>query len=201
MLEDRERIARDLHDTVIQRVFATGLSLQGTVPLIHADPDSARARIEAAVDDLDETVRQVRSAIFSLESARRVGIDLRSQVLQVCEEAEAALGFDPQVVVEAPVDVRLGGELVADLLATLREALSNVARHAEASTAEVGVAVDDLAVALRVTDDGIGPPAGSTGRGHGLANMAERAARHGGRAELVPGPPKGARLEWTVPLS
>ena len=201
LLEDRERIARDLHDTVIQRVFATGLSLQGTLPLIHADPDSARARIEAAVDDLDETVRQVRAAIFSLEAAHRVDVDLRSEVLRVCEEAVAALGFDPQVAVEAPLDVRLGGELVADLLATLREALSNVGRHAQATTAEVVVAVDDHAISLSVTDDGIGPPEGATGTGHGLANMAERAARHGGRAELVPGPPKGARLQWTVPRS
>jgi signal transduction histidine kinase len=201
LVEDRERIARDLHDTVIQRLFATGLSLQGTVRLVRTDTDAAVTRIESAVDDLDLTVKHIRSAIFKLESARLASGDgLRRKVLALSREAAGALGFEPRCFFDGPVDSALRDDLEAELLATLREALSNVSRHAKATCVEVELVATDQVV-LRVIDDGIGPPALNTPRGHGLKNMESRAAHFGGRFELTAASPKGSVLEWRVPRS
>jgi signal transduction histidine kinase len=199
LVEDRERIARDLHDTVIQRLFATGLSLQGTLRLVRTDADATETRIEAAVDDLDLTVKHIRSAIFELEASRvsRAG-GVRERVLGLGREAAAALGFEPRCLFEGPVDSAVDEDLAGDLLATLREALSNIARHAHATRADVEIVVTDQVI-VRVVDDGIGPPAPDTRRGHGLKNMDARAARHGGRFEVRAGLPAGTVLEWRVP--
>jgi signal transduction histidine kinase len=199
LAEDRERIARDLHDTVIQRLFATGLSLQRTARLVQTDRDAAVARIDAAVDDLDLTVKHIRSAIFGLESSRvSLGDGLRDRVLALGREVAGALGFEPRFFFDGPVDSAISDDLAGELLATLREALSNVARHARAASVEVGVIVDGDIV-LRVTDDGIGLPRPGGPRGHGLKNMEARAARRGGRSELRAGREKGSILEWQVP--
>jgi signal transduction histidine kinase len=198
LVEDRERIARDLHDTVIQRLFATGMLLQSTLPLVNADPQAATGRIGEAVDDLDTTIKEIRSAIFSLEQSRADQDGLRSRVLAVAREATGPLGFEPRVVFDGPVDSTVRTTVGSELLATLREALSNVARHAGASRVDVMVDVGEE-VCLRVVDDGVGPPAVETSSGHGLANMAARAERLGGSFVLRPGPPRGAVLEWRVP--
>lgn len=198
-MEDRERIARDLHDTVIQRLFATGLSLQGTAPLVTRDPATAISRIESAVDDLDETVKRIRSAIFALETTRSTGPGLRDKVLTLCRESTGALGFEPRVLFDGPIDAAATDEVAADLLATLREALSNVARHAQASRVDVSVVVDDDHLTVEVTDDGTGMPA-VRGGGHGLSNMATRASRHDGMFEHRPGPSLGTTIVWRVPL-
>lgn len=200
LVEDRERIARDLHDTVIQRLFATGLSLQGSLRLAQ-NPDVVR-RIEAAVEDLDLTVRHIRTAIFGLEASRAGGHDegLRSRVISITTEASRTLGFDPEVTFAGPVDAQVSDHIGNDLLASLREGLSNVARHASASAVRVAVRIDGDDLLLEVVDDGVGPPDPAARRGNGLANIAERAVRHGGRSELSPGSQKGTRLEWRVPL-
>ena len=200
LVEDRERIARDLHDTVIQRLFATGMSLQGSVRLVQSDPSTAVARIEAAVDDLDVTVKHIRTAIFGLEQAR-VDDDygLRNRVLSLVRDASRALGFEPRVLLDGPVDTGVGPRVGSELVATLREALSNVARHARASKVEVEVVVVDGEVCLRVIDDGIGPPDDAAPRGKGLANMAARARNLGGDLELRPGEVAGTVLEWRAP--
>ena len=199
LVEDRERIARDLHDTVIQRLFATGLSLQTTARLVRADADTAVTRIEAAVDDLDLTVKHIRSAIFGLESSQVFSSGgLRDRVLTLCREAAGPLGFEPRCFFDGLVDSGVGDDLAAELLATLREALSNVARHAHATRVEVEVVVTDQVV-LRVVDDGIGPPAPDTPRGQGLKNMEARATHRGGRFDLRAGPPTGTVLEWQIP--
>lgn len=201
LVEDRERIARDLHDTVIQRLFATGLSLQGTARLVRTDADAAATRIEAAVDDLDLTVKHIRSAIFKLESSRvSPGGGLRDRVLALSREATGALGFEPHCFFDGLVESGIDDDLAVELLATLREALSNVARHARATRVAVEVVVADQVV-LRVIDDGIGPPSVDAPRRHGLKNMEARAARHGGRFELRAGPSAGTVLEWQVPRS
>jgi signal transduction histidine kinase len=201
LVEDRERIARDLHDTVIQRLFATGLSLQGTARLVGTDADAAVTRIEAAVDDLDLTVKHIRSAIFKLESSRvSAGGGLRDRVLALGRQAAGALGFEPRVFFDGAVDSGVADEVAVELLATLREALSNVARHARASRVDVDVVLDDQLM-LRVIDDGIGPPDPDAAHGHGLKNMAARAARQSGRFELRAGSPRGTVLEWQVPPS
>jgi signal transduction histidine kinase len=199
LVEDRERIARDLHDTVIQRLFATGLSLQGTARLVRTDSAMAVTRIETAVDDLDLTVKHIRSAIFGLESSRGfAGGSLRHRVLALSRQAAGALGFEPRCFFDGPVDSGVDDDVTADVLATLREALSNVARHARATRVDVEVVVTDQ-VTIRVIDDGIGPPAPSARRGHGLNNMQARAEGHGGRFELRAGPTGGTSLEWKVP--
>ena len=200
LIEDRERIARDLHDTVIQRLFAAGLSLQGTARLLRVDPDGAVARIEAAVDDLDLTVKHIRSAIFGLESSSRTRGGLRDRALALGRQAAGALGFEPHFFFDGPVDAAISDELAADLLATLREALSNVARHARATVVEVQIIVTDT-VLLRVSDDGSGPPGPDGLHGHGLKNMESRAVRHAGEFELSAGDRSGTVLNWQVPRS
>lgn len=199
LVEDRERIARDLHDTVIQRLFATGLSLQGTARLVRSDAAAAVGRIEGAVDDLDLTVKHIRSAIFKLESSRVYsGAGLRDRVLALGRDAAGPLGFEPHCFFDGPVDSAVDDDLAAELLATLREALTNVARHARATSVQVEVVVDDH-VALRVIDDGIGPPPQNSSRGHGLRNMGARATRRGGEFGLAAGPEAGTVVFWQVP--
>jgi signal transduction histidine kinase len=198
VIEDRERIARDLHDTVIQRLFATGMMLQGSVRLIHSDPAAAAERVEAAVDDLDLTVKHIRTAIFGLEQDRIDTDGLRNRVLSLVHEAAGPLGFEPRVLLDGPLDTGVDAHVAAELLASLREALSNVARHARAARVEVEVLVG-ADVCLLVVDDGIGPPDESAPRGKGLANMAARAKRLGGELVLRAGEASGTVLEWRVP--
>jgi signal transduction histidine kinase len=198
LVEDRERIARDLHDTVIQRLFATGMVLQSTLPLVNAEPRAAIGRIGEAVDDLDTTIKEIRSAIFSLEQSRADHHGLRSRVLEVVREASGPLGFAPHVRFEGPIDSTVRSTVAMELLATLREALSNVARHAKATRVDVTVEIDED-VCLRVVDDGIGPPDEKSRSGRGLLNMAARAERLGGAFALRPGPPRGSVLEWRAP--
>ena len=140
-VEDRERIARDLHDTVIQRLFAIGLGLQSTLRLV--SNDDVRTRLLAAVDDLDITVRDVRAAIFGLHSSRLPGRSVRQEVLDLCSESARGLGFDPMVRFDGPIDTAVDDSLADELFAVLREALTNVARHAHAHAVEVSIAVRD----------------------------------------------------------
>jgi signal transduction histidine kinase len=204
LLEDRERIARDLHDTVVQRLFATGLSLQGTIGLMRTDPGAAVDRVQTAVDDLDLTVKHIRSAIFGLASTPETSLDgVRRRVLDLVGEAGAMLGFEPTVLFEGAVDTATPEPVATDLLATLREALSNVARHSRASRVDVVVTVDaddGGHLVLRVTDDGVGPPTAGVRRGHGLENMAARADRRGGSFEITPASPRGTAIAWRVAL-
>ncbi len=199
LVEDRERIARDLHDTVIQRLFATGMSLQGTTRLVQDEPDEAVTRIEAAVDELDTTVKHIRSAIFGLQRSRAAGDSVRSRVLSVAHSAVGALGYDPRVLFDGPIDTAVDDGLATEVLAVVREALSNVARHAHASSVEVSVAVTHDEVQVVVTDDGIGPPAPEARRGHGLDNLAERAHRRSGRFDLLPREGGGTIARWCAP--
>jgi signal transduction histidine kinase len=177
VLEDRERIARDLHDVVIQRLFATGLHLQ-TAAQLAGRPDLA-ARINTAVDDLDTTIRDIRTAIFELRTP--MSATLRTDLRELVESATRPLGFRPTLQLTGPVDSAVPDEIRPDLLAVVREALSNVARHAQAGAATVRVQVGDGRLRVSVTDNGIGaaPAPEVAGRG-GLANMRERAVRRGG---------------------
>jgi signal transduction histidine kinase len=198
LLEDQERIARDLHDTVIQRLFATGLSLQGVTRLVR--DDEARRRIEAAVDELDMTVRHIRTVIFDVASANDTRGTVRRRVLDVAREASRPLNFMPQVTFDGAVDVEVTSAVADDLVATLREALSNVARHARARAALVEVQVEGDIATLRVTDDGIGINS-TAPHGNGLRNMQARAERHGGRSSVTTREGGGTVVEWTVPLA
>jgi len=197
LLEDHERIARDLHDTVIQRLFATGLSLQGVSRLIR--DEEPRRRVEAAVDDLDTTVRHIRTVIFDVESGRSGDGSVRRRILDVAREVSRPLGFTPHTTFDGPIDTEIDGPLADDLVATLREALSNVARHARATATTVQVRVAGSNVTVRVGDDGIGMSA-TADPGNGLKNMRARAERHGGRCD-VSGSPSGTVVEWMVPIT
>jgi signal transduction histidine kinase len=205
LYEDRDRIAQDLHDLVIQRLYATGMSLQGTMPMI-TRPEVA-SRITNAVDAMDETIKEIRTTIFQLQSrGTAAGPDLRGEILALVEEMTDMLGFAPSLRLGAGLGAGPGGdispEVAEQVLAALREALSNAARHANAS--QVDVTVDtgsDGMLTVQVTDDGTG--IGDGGRRSGLRNLASRAEKLGGELRLEPADPgaarPGTRLEWRVP--
>ena len=195
LLEDRERIARDLHDTVIQRLFATGLTLQGTARL--AQRPEVKTRLQSAIDDLDETVKQIRSAIFELQATRVLGYGLRDEIRGLVAEASRPLGFDPHVVFDGPIDTGVDDRVTQHLLAVLREALANITRHAHASRVDVHVTVDSD-VELRVKDDGVGLR-GAPLSGKGLGNMTSRAKSLGGECRVEPGREGGTLVTWRVP--
>lgn len=194
LVADRDRIARDLHDLVIQRLFATGLQLQGARRM--APNDEVRERLDAAVADLDTTISDIRSTIFELQRAG--DRSLRAEVSDLVKEYAPVLGFTPVLRTAGPVDAAVPGDLGEQVLAVLREALSNAARHASASSATVELRVTAGEVVLCVTDDGRGLPAER--RDSGLRNVRRRATERGGALRLLPGEPQGTRLEWSAPL-
>ena len=196
-VEDRERIARDLHDTVIQRLFAIGLGLHATLRLV-TDP-AIQTRLLSAVDDLDTTVRDVRAAIFELHTARLPGRSIRQELIQLCSESARGLGFEPVVRFDGPIDTAVDDSLADELFAVLREALTNIAKHARASSAEVSIEARDSMLSARVTDDGVGYRAG-TGPGRGVDNLRTRAARLDGDFEITELDTGGTLLTWRVPL-
>ena len=201
LYEDRDRIARDLHDLVIQRLYATGMSLEGTMPMI-GRPEVA-SRITNAVDAMDETIKDIRATIFKLQARGTNGQpDLRGDIVSMVEEMTAIIGFAPSLRLGAGLAAEVSPEVAEQALAALREALSNAARHADASQVDVMVDVDqDGILAVQVTDNGIGLP--PQGRRSGLRNLAIRAEKLGGELRLGPADPAaptpGTRLEWRVP--
>ncbi|WP_369369869.1 GAF domain-containing protein [Promicromonospora sp. Populi] len=204
LLRDRERIARDLHDLAIQRLYATGLSLQRVA---RTAPPQVAEQLTTAVDDLDETISLVRTTIYRLQPGDRAGgtgprrVGLRSRVITEVDATVVSLGFAPRLRFEGPIDTLVTPEIADHLVAVLREALSNVARHASASRAGVLLAVADDVV-LTVADDGVGIP--SVAIHSGLRNLARRADELGGSLEIGPADPDadrtGTRLVWRVPL-
>ncbi|MET0460148.1 MAG: GAF domain-containing protein [Ilumatobacteraceae bacterium] len=198
LLTERERIARDLHDDVIQRLFATGLSLQATAQGI-ADPVTA-GRITGAVEEVNVSIRQIRSTIFELHRQRSTATSLRSDVLAVCDEASSALGFRPSCDIQGPIDSAVADRIGTQLLLCIREGLSNVARHAGASSVHVAVLVARDRLALDVVDDGTGYRLGAGRPSSGLDNLAARADALGGAFSIGPGPDGGTVMSWSVPL-
>lgn len=194
VLEDRERIARDLHDHVIQRLFAAGLSLEG----IAATADGTTAvRLGPVVDDLDAAIREIRTLVFRLQPTTSPGV--RSVVHEAAGRVGAVLGVEPDVRIEGPVDTVTDPDLVEDVSAVVREALSNVVRHASARAVRVRVSAAAGELRVVVADDGRGP--GGDERRSGLRNLEQRARRHGGRCELVGPASGGTELRWSIPLA
>jgi len=194
VLEDRERIARDLHDVVIQRLFATGMELQSAVP--HTTRPEVARRINKAVDALDETIRDIRRSIFELRAP--AGVSLRTELRDTVDAAAAVLGFRPVLDTSGPVDSAVPEDIVPEILAVLREALSNVARHALAGSVRVSVRAADGQVMVCVEDDGVGTDP-DRARG-GLLNLRDRAQDLGGTFEVLPTPDGGTRVDWRVPI-
>ncbi|MFC4907064.1 GAF domain-containing protein [Actinomadura gamaensis] len=195
LLEDRDRIARDLHDTVIQRLFATAMTLMAAIKM--TQKREVAVRVQRAVDDLDATVRQIRSTIFALQSTPGES-SLRSRIHALVDGVTEQLGFAPSVRLDGLLDTVVPDDVADHLVAVVREALSNVARHARASRAEMSVDVGDDDLVLRVADDGVGMHPGEH-RG-GLNNMLRRAEELGGELQIDDGPDGGTVLTWRVPL-
>ena len=200
VFEERDRIARDLHDLVVQRLFAIGLGIQ----TLSRHPASAvpEERLRGFVEDIDQTVRDIRRTIYLLQQQPNSGPSVRGEVLRVISEATAALGFEPTVRLGGPLDSVVPADVQLDLIATLRETLSNVVRHAAARRVWVTVTVDPAArrLELLVRDDGHGLPAGRARRS-GLANIAQRAYRLRGHCHVYSPKDGGTRVFWTVPLT
>ncbi|MGH3453774.1 MAG: GAF domain-containing protein [Nocardioidaceae bacterium] len=195
VLEDRDRIARDLHDLVIQRLFASGLQVQGALELIRR-PD-VRQRLTKVTDDLDSTIRDIRATIFELQH-RSDRSDVRADIRGLAKEYTASFGFAPTVDLLGPVDSAVPTELRPEALAVVREGLSNAARHAQASEVHVEVDVRGGNLGITIADDGVG--IGETTRRSGLRNLRERAEAHDGTLDVQPNEPHGTILRWSAPL-
>jgi signal transduction histidine kinase len=196
VLEDRDRIARDLHDHVIQRMFAAGLQIQSAVAGLGRGAQAER--LGRVVEDIDETIRQIRSSIFALHDSAAVEFGLRSAVLSVTNKAVDALGFDPSVQFIGPIDTVVPSEMVSDVEAVVREGLANVARHAHATEVSIMVVAGEAGLTVTVADNGIG--LAETARRSGLENLRQRAVRWSGSFEIAPRQPDGLLLSWNVPL-
>lgn len=193
VLEDRDRIAKDLHDTVIQRLFATAMTLMSAIKI--TEKRDVAVRVQRAVDDLDDTIRQIRSTIFALQTTTEQ--TLRTRVHGIVDGATEALGFAPAVRLDGLLDTVVDEVTGDNVLAVLQEALSNAARHARATHVSVTLGVRGDLLTLRVEDDGVGIPEG--GRRSGLRNMAGRAAALGGTFEVRPREGGGTVLDWQAP--
>ena len=198
--DERDRLARDLHDTVIQRLFAVGLTIQSIAGTV-TTPKVAD-RLKGVIADIDDTIRQVRTTIFEL------GLDedskgARANVMGLVHELSPVVGFEIGVSIDGPIDSALSDQVEEHLLATLREALTNVGRHANASQASVLLSVDTQACRLRVLDNGQGMEAGkgsTRGGGLGLVNMRRRAEKLHGDLEIETPETGGTLLIWQVPI-
>jgi PAS domain S-box-containing protein len=195
MISEHERIARDLHDTVIQRLFALGMRLQAAGRIA---PDPVAERIRDTVDSIDEVIREIRETIFDLNRPDSDTPHLRQQIRGVAAEAAEHLGFDPRLAFRGPVEAAVTEEMAGHLLAVLREALANVGRHAKAATVDVVVSVADGHVTLSVADDGIGI-SDSPSAGNGTTNLRSRAETLGGSFTIGRRSPSGTLLQWRVP--
>jgi signal transduction histidine kinase len=195
VLEDRDRIAKDLHDTVIQRLFAVAITLMSALKIIKRP--EAVVRVQHAVDELDDTIRQIRSSIFALQAPSGEG-GLRTRIHAIIDAAVENLGFAPSVRLDGLLDISVNDDIAEHVLAVLQEALSNVARHAHAHRVSVSVDVAD-ALVLRVEDDGIGFGDDAKVPRGGLRNMRDRARTLGGRFEIA-SPGEGTVLTWRVPV-
>ena len=197
LFEDRGRIARDLHDRVIQQLFATGMQLQGVLGTL--PPGRNAERVDAAISGLDSSITQIRRIIFTLESTgrgpqRATG---RQRLFDLIEQVSVDLSIEPSVQVTGPIDAVLDGDLAEDVLAVVHEGVSNAVKHAAASEIAVAVTADKRGVAVTVTNDGL--PLADSGRRSGLGNLEERATRRSGTMSLS-GEDDRTVLRWSVPL-
>jgi len=199
LVGERERIGRDLHDVVLQHLYGMGLSAQAIA--ITADPTTA-AKLEAVVDEVDRIISEVRTIVFTLGPGGRRGA-LGQELTDVVAQASRVLGFTPALRIEGPVETLLSDEIRTEMVASMREALGNVARHARATHASVVLSIVDDKIVMTVTDNGVGPPEDEAAKlgGHGLNNLMSRAAAFGGTCTLTrrdPADGSGAILTWVA---
>lgn len=196
VLDDRERIGRDLHDKVVQRLFAVGMALQGAARM--PDLDLVRERIDKVVDDLDATIDEIRTTIFELGDSALPG-GLRHAVVSLADELAPTVGVRPELTFEGAIDNAVAQQTADHLLSVLREMLSNVGKHAQATRVLVILAVGDDVV-LEVFDNGVGCAPASRGQGLGLTNLRGRAEKLGGTFDIQPAENGGTRAIWRVPI-
>lgn len=197
LLEDRNRIARDLHDHVIQRIFAAGLSLKAVATRLGDSPESAKLTEQIA--ELDHTISDIRHTIFALQRGTRGTDGVRSRVLEILERVSDSFEIEPRVQFSGPVDLITDAALADDIVAVINEGLTNVVKHAQASTARVFVSAMAGELTIEIKDDGAGLGEGH-GHGHGLNNMHHRAEARGGEFSIGPAKPRGTTLFWSVPV-
>jgi two-component system, NarL family, sensor histidine kinase DevS len=193
LIEDHDRIAADLHDHVIQQLFAVGMGLQGILRTLPRKEQ--QVRIHDYVDALDETITRIRRTIFQLRVDQSTD-SLQRRLLAVLEEEAPVLGFSADISFTGPLDLGVGSDLADDVVAVVREALSNVARHAAASSVSVEVSLMRGLVTVDVCDDGRGID--NPTRSSGLTNLRRRAEAHRGSLHLSPSPQGGTHLRWTA---
>jgi signal transduction histidine kinase len=198
VLDDRDRIARDLHDRVIQRIYAVGMGLSGAARV--DDLSQVRDRVEHAVDDLDATISEIRTAIFELGDTSLPG-GLRHAVIDLADELTPTLGMRAEVRFVGPVDNAVPAHVADHILAVVREALTNAAKHARASRCSIEISVDDEVVFVEVIDNGSGLAVDQVGSaGHGLMNLRNRAEKLSGTFEIFSVEGGGTRLSWSAPV-
>lgn len=198
LVAERERIGRDLHDVVLQRLYATGLTVQAVGSL--AD-DETSSRLDGVIDEIDRTISEIRTIVFALGSAGHKAA-LRQELADVVAQSNRVLGFTPTLRIDGPIESVLAEATQFEMIASLREAIGNVARHASATCVDLSVVVEGHQVVLTVSDNGVGlpDPTSRPALGNGLVNLRARAAQLGGTCELRPGPRRGAVLTWTAPF-
>jgi PAS domain S-box-containing protein len=199
LIAERERIGRDLHDVVLQHLYGMGLSAQAIA--MSADPATAE-KLESVVDEIDQIISEVRTIVFTLGPGGRRGA-LGQELTDVVAQASRVLGFTPALRIGGPVETLLSDEVRTEMVASMREALGNVARHAHATHASVVIDVVDDRVVMTVTDNGVGPPDDEAAKlgGHGLNNLMSRAVAFGGSCTLTrrdPSEGSGAVLRWSA---
>lgn len=195
---ERERIARDLHDTVLQRLFGLGLEIQA---LAMKDLGGVTPRLEHAVDEIDLIIKEIRTSVFTLGAARREG-SLGQELGDIIAQSARVLGFSPRLSIEGPLENMVSAQIRPDLTASLREALANVARHSQATIVSVDLVVQDYLLTMKVSDNGIGlSPDVMNSPGSGLRNMQSRAHDHHGSCLVRSGSDGGTILEWSVSLT
>jgi signal transduction histidine kinase len=196
ILAERERIAHDLHDHVIQRLFAAGMDLQGT--LARARSPEVAERLNRTLDDLQTIIEEIRSTIFQLKSPLGKGADFRQRIQRVVADLTEDRDIVTTMRIQGPMTA-VGGELAEHAEAVTAEAVSNALRHSGASRLTVEIGAADM-FTLEISDNGCGIPADNARRS-GLANMKHRAEQLGGSCEITPGPQGGTRVHWTAPLT
>ncbi len=195
--EDRERIARDLHDLVIQQLFATGMTLESIARRSANSPEAEK--INQAVEDLDRTIKQIRQSIYALTTPENDGVSLRRRVMHEVESYTVLLGTTPSISFEGPVDSMTSDRETNQVVAALRELLSNAVRHAQATSVSVSLQIVDHHLALTVSDNGVGIP--ETVSRSGLENLRKRAEAMGGSFETIRVEPSGTKAKWMIPLN
>ena len=194
--DDRQRLAGDLHDRVIQRLFGAGLSLQGIAGA--AKTDGLSDRLNAVITEIDDTIREIRSTIFEL-SLIDPEQGIRAQIIALLRELSQVVGFEVRSAFDGPVDTGISDDVAGHLLATVREAVTNIGRHADATKADVLLSVHGDLCRLQVSDNGRGMGGtGTTGGGLGLNNMRRRAEKLQGHLGLTGNSAGGTTLDWQV---